>query len=212
MKVARSIGSAFSHGLNAIVKPRAKPVALAGGYALAMDVLTTRHRNLVALVDARTAGGRTKKDAAIDLNLSPSFLSQLLAGKPMGGDLARKIETATGNSHGWMDVPHEGGRVGDLEPASYLMSQPARPTAETLAASIRLVRLACENLDIDFDPESAVDAAIVLLASDYLAARDEHEITVDNVVDFTKRLRARTRAVDGESGGGQVRGAGAGAG
>lgn len=189
MKVLRSICGTFSHGLNLSVKPSAKPPLLAAGYSLSMDVATIRHLNLQALVSQLGRGGRAKKEVAVDLDMSGSFLSQLLGGKKMGDDVARKIEAAAGLRHGWMDVLQT---APESEPSSgQIPSQAARLDAATLAAAIELVRKACDNLGIDFDPEEPSDAALVLIACDHLNARGESEVTVDNLVDFTKRLRQK---------------------
>lgn len=165
-----------------------------------MDIAEIRLRNLKALVghvQARSPG-ILRKDVALALDLSPSFLSQLMGGKKMGDDVARKIEAAQRLRHGWMDSPQWSGetRIKDHSAPDYV-SHSMRTDAATLAASTRLVRLACESLEVDFDPEDEDDATLVLLGCDYLASRHEHAVTPDNVVDFTKLLRRRIR--DGQS-------------
>ena len=82
-------------------------------------------------------------------------------------------------------------------------SQPVQHDAPTLAASYQLVRLACLALGSSFDPEDANDASIVILAHNYLAARQEKAVTPDNVVDFTAHLRKRqiSKGVDHEGSG-----------
>lgn len=175
-----------------------------------MDAAAIRWANLkeaVRRLEARTPGIR-RKDVAIALDLSPSFLSQLLAGKKMGDDVARKIEAAQALSHGWMDSP-QWHRLAEESPE--YQSQPLRSEAEMLAASTRLVRLACESLEVSFDPEDEGDATLVLIARGYLRARSERQVTPDNVVDFTKVLRRRIsgNALEGSDSAGRA-GTGAG--
>jgi hypothetical protein len=164
-----------------------------------MDIAEIRLRNLRALVarlEVRSPGLR-RKDVALALDLSASFLSQLVGGKKMGDDVARKIEAAQRLDHGWMDSPQWEADPRIAETASPYGSQSVRTDAATLAASTRLVRLVCESMEVDFDPEDDDDAALILLGCSYLASRHEHIVTPDNVVDFTKLLRKRRR--DGQS-------------
>jgi len=176
-----------------------------------MDVISTRHLNFRALVDARTSDatpGRRmrKKDVAISFDLAPSYLSQLYGGKKIGDDVARKLELVIGLPRGWMDVLHDGSvdasaisKVSDAT-ATYPASRSLRPTAATLAAAITLTSHACSNLDLPFDPTGEEDAGLVLLAIDYLQAREESAVTVSNVVDFTQRLRQKIRGMSSENG------------
>lgn len=73
-----------------------------------MDVIETRHTNLLALIRALELKGITKrKDQAQRLGgLGSSYLSQLIRGKKMGEDVARKIEGEAGQARGWMDQNH----------------------------------------------------------------------------------------------------------
>ena len=216
MKVSRSIRRQFSHELHRYVKLPAKQYQLAVSYSHPMDVISTRRTNFRALVDARiqpvSAGSKvTKKDVAISFDLAPSFLSQLYGGKKMGDEVARKLEVTIGLPHGWMDVSHDTTqaetpqifRVSDTS-TPYLPSHALRPTAATLASAIALTSHACSNLDLPFDPTDVDDADLVLLAVDYLQARDESTVTVSNVVDFTQRLRQKIRGMKSEYGTGST--------
>jgi hypothetical protein len=93
-----------------------------------------------------------------------------------------------------------GGDASGSIAASTVQSQTLQLDAPTLAASYQLVRLACLALGTSFDPESADDAALVLLAHQYLRARSEKAVTPNNVVDFTAHLRKRqiSKGVDDE--------------
>jgi hypothetical protein len=74
-----------------------------------MDIFEIRHRTLIAILDALEGRGVSKnKDQALSLNMSPSYLSQLRNGKRLGDDVARKIETDTRRTRGWMDQPQWG--------------------------------------------------------------------------------------------------------
>lgn len=89
-----------------------------------MDVTAIRHSNLLALVEALNKRGIIKRmDQAQALGgLGSSFLSQLVGGKKMGDDVARKIEAAAEKPHGWLDRVHGdfAGRVGEEPPSPYL--------------------------------------------------------------------------------------------
>lgn len=167
---------------------RAKHRALARGYAAAMDIYDIRRSNLACLVEriATDAGSRrrTQKEVAISLDLSPSFMSQLLAGKRMGDDVARKIESALGLPYGVMDVP-EGVQTGTPSRGSHVL----RLDPETIAAALRLLRLTFTNLGVTFDNES--DGTPLAYAYEYLAQRRERAVTPENLVDFSKRLAQR---------------------
>lgn len=213
MNVSRSMAPTFSHGLKARVKLEAKRSTLAPSYSPRMDVAATRNHNFRSLVDNLTSAGRNKREAAIELDLSPSYLSQLYGGKKMGDDVARKLETTCQLPHGWMDVRHSNDSVKVNEDrADYSASHILRITPAILATAITLARLGSENLDMPFKPETEEDAELVILAANYLQARKESKVTVDNVVDFTKRLRQKMRGADEASGAGSIGSAGRSAG
>lgn len=157
-----------------------------------MDALSARLANLKSLVAALTANGRPQRNAAIDLNLSPSYLSQLVGGKKMGDDVARKIEATRGLPNGWMDQVHRTGA--EERSADYLVSQPTRIQAETIAAALKLLRLCFANLDLEFNNEE--DGIPLAYAYEYLAQRGERIVTPDNVIDFSKRLTARLKELE----------------
>lgn len=100
--------SIFSPQLNLSVKPLAKHTLAAGIYSFAMDVSEIRLRNLKRLEADLRLNFKTQKSIAVVLDMAPSFLSQLLAGKKLGDDLARKIEKIRGLPNGWMDTPQWG--------------------------------------------------------------------------------------------------------
>ncbi len=159
-----------------------------------MDVTTTRQANLKVLVESlRQRGHRTNKEIAVQLDMSASYMSQLLGGKKMGDDVARKLELAQDLSHGWMDVVQGTGqreslRVGESE-VPYSASQSLRLQPETIAASIKLVRLTFEILEVEFDPED--DGVPLAFAYEYLSRRRETKVTPENLVDFRKALAAK---------------------
>lgn len=73
-----------------------------------MDIAEIRTRNFKALIAGLEARGITRRrDQGAKLGgfLSASYVSQLLAGKYIGDDVAKKISLAVGSDHGWMDRP-----------------------------------------------------------------------------------------------------------
>lgn len=203
IKVSRSMWDVFSPRLNHFVKSPTNHTALAARYAFAMDVAATRLYNLRLLVTQLTQGGGTKKQAAHELDMSGSFLSQLLGGKKMGDDVARKIEVAQGLDRGWMDHRQweEGAPTLGEPPRPAYLSQPQRLSPEILAASIKLIRLTFANLGFEHDPED--DAAPLVYAYEYLLDCEQHVVTPENLVDFSKKLaeRLRERGNDNEQSG-----------
>ncbi|MFC3659012.1 hypothetical protein [Luteimonas notoginsengisoli] len=156
-----------------------------------MDVTAIRSTNLQALVADLTRGGRNKRDAALALGMSGSYLSQLLGGKPMGNDVARKIEEAARLGHGWMDREHAATGVRDGTPPTY---QVLRMDPETIAAAISLVRHTFALLELEHDNED--DGTPLAFAYEYLMERQEQQVTPDNLIDFSKRLAQKLRGND----------------
>lgn len=153
-----------------------------------MDVFAIRYENLRLLVHELRRRHPTwlQRDVATALDVSPSYLSQLTAGKKMGDEVARKIEVARNLPHGWMDVLQtEPSRVGELPPP-YVTSRPLRIDPETIAAALRLVRLSFLNLELEIDQEE--NGLPLAEAYDFLMDRNEHEVTPDNLLEFKPRL------------------------
>jgi transcriptional regulator with XRE-family HTH domain len=187
----------FSPQLNRPVKSAAKPLEVAASYAPQMDVTSTRLANLKLLASRlRRRGHLTNKQIAVELDMSASFFSQLLGGKKMGDDVARKLEIAQALQHGWMDVQHplknpaDGKFESIAEPeAEYDLSQSLRMEPEIIAASIKLVRLTFETLDFEHDPEE--DGVPLAFAYEYLSKRRERVVTPENLVDFRRALSTK---------------------
>lgn len=159
-----------------------------------MDAITARHLNLQALVATLKPQLGTQKAIAIQLDMAPSYLNQLLNGKKMGDDVARKIERAAGLSHGWLDQP----RSDDADTGAAAGSQDLRIDPEIIASAIRLVRLTFANLGID-DFSNEEDGTPLAYAYEYLYQRGEATVTPDNLIDFSKALAQRLREKDGEA-------------
>ncbi|HGM5610334.1 TPA: hypothetical protein ACKPXO_000649 [Stenotrophomonas maltophilia] len=159
-----------------------------------MDAITARHLNLQALVATLKPQLGTQKAIAIHLDMAPSYLNQLLSGKKLGDDAARKIERAAGLSHGWLDQPRSEDAAADAAAAG---SQDLRIDPEIIASAIRLVRLTFANLGID-DFSNEDDGTPLAYAYEYLYQRGEATVTPDNLIDFSKALAQRLREKDGE--------------
>ncbi|AVU01206.1 S24 family peptidase [Xanthomonas oryzae] len=74
-----------------------------------MDIADIRLNNLRLVIDQLVEQGfKTRKDQAQRLGdcMSSSYLSQLLSGKPIGREVARKISLVMERDAGWMDRPH----------------------------------------------------------------------------------------------------------
>ncbi len=183
----------FSPELNHPVKLTAKHSCLAASYACTMDVTSTRQRNLRTLVEGLSANLGTQKAVAIRLDMAPSYLNQLLGGKKMGDDVARKIERQAELSHGWMDVAHDAPGVATPQSGP---SHSLRIDPEIIASALRLLRLTFANLGIDdFDNEQ--DGTPLAYAYEYLLKRGELMVTPDNLIDFSKALAERLREKNG---------------
>lgn len=66
----------------------------------------------------------------------------------------------------------------------------------TLAAAMKLVRLAFANLDLKIDQEE--NGQPLAVAYEYLLARQESAVTAENVIDFSVRLKRMLRAINEE--------------
>lgn len=206
MKVMRSMADVFSPPLNHIVKPRAKHLRLARGYAARMDdIYGIRRANLLALIEeikARKPAAR-EQDIASELDLGASHYSQIKSGKAIGDDVARKIETAMGLEYGQLDhawrYPSQDEataasrmRVGERElPPTYAVgrSHSLRIDPDTISAALKLVRLAFLNRDEEIDQE--LNGEPLAYAYEFLIQRKEHAVTPENVIEFTRLLKRR---------------------
>lgn len=152
-----------------------------------MDVVSTRHRNFLALIASisEKQPRLLQREIALALNLDPSYYAQLKAGKKMGDETARKIEAAYKLSHGWLDVPRNVLGVAETT-GPYGTSQPLRIDPDTIAAALRLVRLSFLNLGLEIDQEE--NGEPLALAYDYLCDRNEVAVTPDNLLEFKPRL------------------------
>ena len=179
----------FSPQLNIPVKPSAKQYLLARGYASGMDIFEIRHQHLLALVTKLTVGGRKKKDVATDLDLGASHFSQLLGGKKMGEDVARKIEKAQGLPAGWMDHADpilRSNRVAQ-DRAEYNVTPLHRIDSETIATALKLARLSFQNLKLDLNLEA--DGKPLVYAYEFLQKRRDKSVSAENLIEFSDWLR-----------------------
>lgn len=154
-----------------------------------MDVFAIRLANLASIVDRLRHQGSLQKEAALALNLSPSYLGQLLGGKKMGEDVARKIEMAHKLPRGWLDTLQAPLMLKEPSIAYGSASHVLRIDPDTIAAALKLVRLSFRNLGLEIDQEE--NGEPLAFAYDYLVDRQEREVTGENVVDFSTKLRQR---------------------
>lgn len=153
------------------------------------------------LVFARESSGfANTKRAAEAAGITPSALYQLESGKTksLAGDTAERLARIypkfriewliSGRGHPTSD---EVGALAATDLGSSPSSHDLGISAERLSASIKLIRLACEQLDVPFDPED--DGDLIVLAYQYLQGLAESSVTPENLVDFTKRLRQKAR-------------------
>lgn len=164
-----------------------------------MDIGGIRLGNLKYLVKSLqgAALSRRQRDIALDLDISASYLSQLLGGKKMGDDVARKLEAVRNLPRGWMDQRQwpENGIKESAAPA-YTAPLVIGISPQLLAAAHQLVRRAGEALALQFNPETEDGAAEILIGCGYLKGRKEWTVTLDNLVEFTKLMRTRRMGLE----------------
>ena len=164
-----------------------------------LDINGIRQANLQALTDQIRRGrpDLREMDVALALDLSPSFFSQLKGGKVIGDDVARKIEIARSLPFGWMDNihPETTQRIGE-DPGSY-QSHTLRIDPETIAAALKLVRLAFLQREQEIDQE--VNGEPLAHAYEFLITRKENTVTPENVVAFSLALRRRHQGASDEA-------------
>lgn len=153
------------------------------------------------LILARESSGfANTKRAAEAAGITPSALYQLESGrtKSLAGDTAERLARIypkfriewliSGRGH---QTVEEGDHYRVAESAGDYASHDLGISSERLSASIKLIRLACEQLDVPFQAEE--DGHLIVLAYNYLQGLAESSVTPENLVDFTKRLRQKKR-------------------
>ena len=119
---------------------------------MSVPITTARRQNLLGLyqefVRQAVAKGGTPRgvdqDFAAHLEISPSMLSQIKSGRPIGDKLARQIESHCGKVADWLDEDHGAASVPDAAEEQFVdlaraawRSQNARGKRE-LAQAVRL--------------------------------------------------------------------------
>lgn len=155
------------------------------------------------LVHARKASRfANTKQAAEAAGITPSALYQLESGKTksLAGDTAERLARIyTDFRIEWLISGRGHAAMYHLDESVWASSKMAEPvesqdlgiSPERLSASIKLIRLACEQLEVNFNPEE--DGKLIVLAYQYLGGLSEDNVTPENLVDFTKRLRQKSR-------------------
>jgi hypothetical protein len=103
--------------------------------------------------------------------------------------------------------PSGGARVNESR-APWPTSQVLRIEPETIAAALKLVRLAFANLGLEIDQEE--NAEPLAYAYEYLLGRQESAVTAENVIDFSARLKRKLGESTHDEGEGGSRGTGLG--
>ncbi|KAF1697973.1 hypothetical protein CSC62_07450 [Pseudoxanthomonas jiangsuensis] len=146
--------------------------------ALAQQLRESRHKPLL------------EKDVAAGLDLTASHYSQIKSGGTVIGDaLARKIETTMNLPYAWMDNIHQKGGAQVTEAGAPYVSQGLRIDPATIAAALRLVRLAFLHRDQVINQEE--NGEPLAHAYEFLMARRESAATAENVVEFGLALKRR---------------------
>ena len=173
-----------------------------------LDIYGIRKANLLALSEGLKLQNASlrEKDVALALDLGPAHFSQMKGDKPMGDDVARKVEAARKLPFGWMDNVHE-------DTASHVRDTPLdwpshslRIDPETISAALKLIRLAFLQRDQEIDSE--VNGEPLAYAYEFLLMRNEHTVTPENVVEFSRALNRRQAGSTDEAQTGDNRSAG----
>jgi hypothetical protein len=104
--------------------------------------------------------------------------------------------------------PRPGALRVNESPAPWPTSQALRIDPETIAAALKLVRLAFANLGLEIDQEE--NAEPLAYAYEYLLGRQESAVTAENVIDFSARLKRKLGESTHDESEGGSRGAGLG--
>jgi len=76
------------------------------------EIRTRNFRHLISALEARGVTRRRDQGAQLGGFMSASYVSQLLGGKYIGDDVAKKISAALAKDSGWMDRPQWGDEDG----------------------------------------------------------------------------------------------------
>jgi hypothetical protein len=141
----------------------------------AMDVSTTRARNIAMLVEQ--AGGPTAFGKLIDRDqVQVSQWTSAAKPKPLGGRLARYIEGKLGHEHGWLDTPQwEAGETAPESHSLHMRLDPAMIRQVHKALQRRYARVGGYNIERDPD--------IFAIAYEILAGMADASVP-DNVFDL----------------------------
>lgn len=151
------------------------------------------------LIEARVASGFAAPKAAADkAGITPSALYQLENGttKSLRAETAHKLALVySGFRIEWLINGSGPSRATENQvsdsAASYRTSHALRIDPEIIASAIKLVRLSFENLGLEFDNEQ--DGVPLAFAYTYLLEREQSEVSLENLVDFSKKLAERLK-------------------
>lgn len=121
-----------------------------------------RRLNLLEAIERKG----TAKKLADDANISPAYISQVKnqqpdskTGKPknMGDDVARKIENALGEKHGWMDQDHSVVHTSpNVKPSSHLHQSETKLNEPNEAPPYNISRLPDNHTPVGSSPARRV--------------------------------------------------------
>jgi transcriptional regulator with XRE-family HTH domain len=138
--------------------------------------------------DRRKALGIEVEDLAKAVGLRPTTLYDLEIGRSKSTTKLHHIARELGVSVDFLET----GRTSRIADAAVSSSSHAlRMDPETIASAIKLVRLSFQNLGLEFDNEQ--DGVPLAYAYEYLLSREQHVVTAENLVDFSKKLAERLR-------------------
>jgi hypothetical protein len=152
-----------------------------------MDVTEIRRRNVSLLIDQ--SGGPTEFGRRIERDQAQvSQWTSAANPKPIGGRLARHIESKVGQSDGWLDAPHFATKSA---PESH--SQSVRPDPEIVRDVARALQEVFAELGYEpFDPAKLDDAELFVELYQRVLARGDIS-SGSNMVWLGTRIKERAR-------------------
>lgn len=149
---------------------------------------------------AMQKAGMNQRELADAVGVKPPSVNGWLSEKAkfLRGENLLKAAAALGVSDDWLATG-----AGDMHiraPAG--PSQSVQLDPDILAASIKLIRMTFEILEVEFNQEE--DGEPTALAYAYLLKLKQTNVTADNVVEFSKYFRAKPQGAGDDAGAGSA--------